>query len=302
LSGAAVALILTSALLHAGWNYLSKRRTATTAFFLVANLGGALFLSPVVVLHRDVLPSVPSDVWRLLALTGLFQAVYCAALAGAYRSGDMSLAYPLARSSPVIVVILVSTILGEGGDVSGACALGACLVVVGCFFVPLRSFADLRVSSYLNRTCALAACAALATAGYSITDDEALRRLRAASRFQGGPAETALLYACLEALSSVVWLLAYLLGRAQGRQALGQVWTSGRWSAVLTGVVIYLTYGLVLVSLAHVANVSYVVAFRQASIPIGVAMGVVWLREPLPAPKAVGVALLLAGLVLVALN
>ncbi|UYM14152.1 hypothetical protein [Endozoicomonas euniceicola] len=45
----------------------------------------------------------------------------------------------------------------------------------------------------------------------------------------------------------------------------------------------------------------YVVALRQASIPIGVLMGVFWLHESAPAPKRCGVVLLLLGLVMISL-
>ena len=62
---------------------------------------------------------------------------------------------------------------------------------------------------------------------------------------------------------------------------------------------IYLTYTLVLISMAWAKNVSYVVGFRQLSIPIGVIMGVVLLGEPLYRPKALGVLIIMVGLVLI---
>ncbi|WP_281645492.1 hypothetical protein [Parendozoicomonas sp. Alg238-R29] len=53
--------------------------------------------------------------------------------------------------------------------------------------------------------------------------------------------------------------------------------------------------------MAFVDNVSYVVVLRQASIPIGVLMGVVWLKESVPTPKKCGLFLILSGLVMVSL-
>ena len=47
-----------------------------------------------------------------------------------------------------------------------------------------------------------------------------------------------------------------------------------------------------------VTNVSFIQAFRQLSLPIGVALGIVILKEKISLPKIIGVALLLAGLVL----
>ena len=63
-----------------------------------------------------------------------------------------------------------------------------------------------------------------------------------------------------------------------------------------------LTYAIVLIALAFAKDVSYVVAFRQASIPIGVLIGVVWFKEAMPLPKMLGTVILLIGLVLVSLS
>ena len=130
----AIILVVISAVLHAGWNLLSKYRHPTASFFLLANLAGAVLLLPVLILSADVLDCfVSGRVGLLLLATGFFMALYWAALAGAYRAGDMSVAYPLARSSPVIVVTAVTLILGRGDQVSGQCTIGIVLVVAGCF-------------------------------------------------------------------------------------------------------------------------------------------------------------------------
>ena len=49
-------------------------------------------------------------------------------------------------------------------------------------------------------------------------------------------------------------------------------------------------------------NVSYVVAFRQISIPLGALLGVLRLKESLPFPKLAGLIILLIGLTLVAIG
>ena len=54
--------------------------------------------------------------------------------------------------------------------------------------------------------------------------------------------------------------------------------------------------------MGHVTNVSYVVAFRQLSIPLGAVLGVLVLGEPGYRPKLAGVALMFGGLILVALG
>jgi uncharacterized membrane protein len=72
--------------------------------------------------------------------------------------------------------------------------------------------------------------------------------------------------------------------------------------AALSGAAIFAAYTLVLVAMGFARDVTYVVAFRQASIPIGVLLGLVVLREPLSVPKVVGTLAVTAGLVLVAVG
>jgi drug/metabolite transporter (DMT)-like permease len=300
MTGVAILLLSVSAVLHASWNFISKSNSPSAAFLLVANTVGCVILVPVAVVFGVEYAAFPSSVWMLIIITGLFQALYYASLAGAYRSGDMSLAYPLARSSPVIVVTVVTFILGEGDTISLQCVVGIVLVVAGCSFVPLKTFSGFHLRNYLCRTCGFALLAAVGTAGYSIVDAEALRWLRESLSDESSIVVVTILYALAEAISSSLWLLLFVSVRKEEREQLTQVMKSGKRMALLAGVGIYLTYTLVLISMSWAKNVSYVVGFRQLSIPIGVMMGVFLLREPLYRPKAFGVVILLIGLVLIA--
>lgn len=303
MSPIAIVLIVLSAFMHVGWNLLSKRQNPSAAFFLVTSITGALLFSPTLVLYRDTLMHhIPCRVWILLVVTGFFMALYYAALAGAYRSGDMSVAYPIARSSPVIIVSIVTLILGRGDQVSMMCVVGSMLVVIGCFLIPLHRLGDLRWSHYLNPTCGLAILAAVGTAGYSLVDDEALRQLRTHAQVALGNTPMTLLYACLEALFVSLWLSLFIALRRESRQRLGHVLRTNKQRAVLAGVIIHLTYGLVLIAMAFSSNVSYVVGFRQLSIPFGAILSILVLREAPHAPKLAGVTIMSIGLVLVALG
>jgi drug/metabolite transporter (DMT)-like permease len=174
----AALLLLASTWLHAGWNLLSKQRSPTAAFFLVANTIGCLGLLPALLLAPQLPGAFPPTVWALLGLTGVFQALYYTALAGAYRSGDLSVAYPLARSFAVVLVPVITTLLGQGKALSGRLLLGMALVAVGCVLVPLRDWRAWRWADHGRVTGLFALVAGCATAGYSIVDDLALRHLR----------------------------------------------------------------------------------------------------------------------------
>lgn len=298
----AVILVLLSAFMHAGWNLLSKSRDSSASFFLVACLSGALLFSPTLVLYGDILTRISARVWVLLLLTGFFQALYYISLASAYRAGDISVAYPITRSAPVILVVMVTLILGRGDQVSAVCIAGTFLVVAGGFFVPLRRFTDFHLKNYLNPTCGFALLAGAGVFGYSMLDDEALRQLRTSTYTPIGNTRMTLLYMCLEALTSALWISIFVAVRRGGRLNFKRTLHQNFPHAVLAGWVIHLTYVMILLSLAFVNNVAYVVGFRQISIPLGALLGILVLKETAPTPKVTGIGIMFVGLVMVAVG
>lgn len=299
----AIILVLISAFMHAGWNLISKIQFPSTAFFLVASAAGTLLLSPVLLFFWDTIAhGISFKVWGYIFLTGLFMALYYIALAGAYRAGEISIAYPIARSSPVIVVTVVTLFLGRGDQVSGLCIAGIGLVVAGCFLIPLRKFTDLHLKNYFNATCGLAFLAAIGTSGYTILDDEALRILRTSPQIAIGNTGVTLVYAFLEAAIASVWLFLYVMATQKGRSQLKFLLGHNKKKAVLTGIAIQVTYGIVLISMAFVSNVSYIAGFRQVSIPLGAALGILVLKEKLYPPKFAGIVIMFIGLLFLALG
>jgi len=302
MSATAIILILVSAGMHAAWNYVGKSGRPSIAFFLAATALGTACFVPILAYHHAKLAMIPADVWGLLLLSTAAQAIYFCGLGTAYRFGDMSIAYPLARSSPIIVVTFVSLVLGRGDQISAACIAGAVLVVGGCFILPMRRFNDFRLTNYMNLCCLMALPAAFGTSGYSIIDDEALRRMREAPGGAFSTITAPMVYIILQGAITSVWLTPVILIYRVERTEIATILRRGKRTAAVTGMVIYLTYGLVLASLAFAQNVSYVVAFRQLSIPIGAVLGIVLLKEPRTRPKVAGLLLLVAGLVLVAVG
>jgi len=295
----AVVLILISAFTHVGWNLLGKREQPSAAFFLLANTFGFLCLLPTLVLFGSAIPAFPASVWLLLAATGFVQALYMLGLANAYRRGDLSIVYPIARSSPIIVVIIVTLFFNRSDQVSAQCICGIVLVLVGMFALPMKSFGDFRVGNYLNLSVFFALSAAFATAGYTIIDDEALRRLREPSALPIGAWQAAMLYAFFEGLTTSLWLGVWVLFRDRGRNVVWEILKTRPSRALLAGAGMFATYTLVLISLGFVSNVSYVVAFRQISVPLGTVLGILILKEPAYVSKYIGVVVVFAGLVLV---
>lgn len=185
---------------------------------------------------------------------------------------------------------------------SGLCVAGIILVVGGCFLIPLQRFSDLRLKNYFNATCGLALLAAFGTSGYSLLDDEALRVLRTNPQIMIGNTWVTILYAFFEALWASIWLLLFVVASRKGRLGIKKELCYNKKNGVLAGIAIQLTYGIVLISMAFVDNVSYVVGFRQLSIPLGAALGILVLKERLYPPKLAGVIIMFTGLMLLAVG
>ncbi len=288
--------------MHAGWNFISQRRSPSLAFFFVTAVFAALTISPILIIHRTVLQGVPTAVWLLVLATGIAQLVYFFGLAGAYRRGDISLAYPLARALPVLLVAVISLRWGNGGQIGPLGLLGMALITIGCIILPLRHWQQFSLHAYRDAVVLMAVVAAIGTTGYTLIDDEALRQLRAALPLS--TTQITLLFMALQTSSTAVMLgLATLLFPTE-RGQLGQIWHNRALlrTSLVTGVVIMATYGLVLAAMAYVSNVSYVAAFRQLSIPIGALLGLTLQQEPRYRPKLLGIGIVSIGLVLVGIG
>ena len=295
----AVLLLTFSAVLHAGWNLLSKKVSPSSAFFLLANAAGCLLLLPMVVFYLPDLPQFPPAVWPLVTIAGLFQALYMTGLASAYSHGNITIAYPLLRAIPILLVALLTTVFDQGKALSTVDFVGLTVIFVGCIFIPLQSFRDARLSNIMNLSCLFALFSAMATVGYTLIDSMALQVLSDDAQLGLTAVEFSLLYVFFETLGCTMWLLLIVVTSRRRRQMLSECLTFHRSKAAMAGVAMTLTYALVLISMVFVDNVSYVVAFRQLSIPITVLFGIYLLKEPAGLPKFIGTFTILCGIVLV---
>ncbi|KAF0106351.1 MAG: hypothetical protein FD146_2617 [Anaerolineaceae bacterium] len=295
-------LVTVSAFTHAFWNFLGKRKNPQAAFFLMASIASAVILSPLLVIFRDGLTAIPPAVWGLIAATGAVQALYYIFLAAAYRTGDLSHAYPLARSLPVVFVALISVLLGRGGQIQPLAYVGFAAVTAGCIFLPMPRFSDVHPRHYRHKWVLFAMLAAVCITGYTLLDDQSLRMLRSLPETPLTPLGWVLLFGELEAVSISLFFTIFLFSWGPERRALMQARGPEWKTAALMGVIITATYGLVLLAMAYVSNVSYVFAFRQLSIPIGAALGMLVRKEAATPPKLAGIALVVLGLILAAVG
>jgi drug/metabolite transporter (DMT)-like permease len=154
-------VVLCAALLNAGWNSAIKIGTdRTAAMALTTLLGSAISLL--------ALPFVewpqPAG-WALLAWSIVIHTAYHLALPLAYDHGDMGQAYPLARGTAPLWVLVAAGLLAGEWPGSGAIAGVACL----CTGVLLLA---LQRAAHRNRTKAVgfALLTGVLIAAYTVVD------------------------------------------------------------------------------------------------------------------------------------
>lgn len=124
------AALLGAAALHASWNAIAKAIPdpwVASGLLSLAGVGvGAVGVA--------VLPAPAPESWPFLAISSVLQSGYLLLLVQAYRYGDFSQVYPLARSLPPLLVTAVSLALfGErltAGQLTGVIVVSLALTAL----------------------------------------------------------------------------------------------------------------------------------------------------------------------------
>lgn len=172
---AIILLLLVAAVMHATWNVLLKTAADSLRTAGQGMLVGAGFLIPIAFLGWLVAgrPAIPDGAWRLAVLSGVLEAAYFVFLSAAYRRGDLSLVYPIARgTAPVLSVAVGVIVLGERLELAGWIGVGLLLAGILALQKPWAVF---RRSSQMPRHLREAATFALLT-GVTITAYSAVDR------------------------------------------------------------------------------------------------------------------------------
>lgn len=278
-------LVLLSAALHPMWNALIKKDDNPEQAYLVLTMllmvagGGHALLAGI-----DLL-SVAA-VWPLIVVSWLGQILYGSCLLATLRRGDLSAYYPIVRSSPLFIVVCSWVLFGESH--SWLLLLGIAVVLTGAFFLQYQRRVRLMDDP---RTLILAVLAMSGTGIYSIAD----------SRIATVVAPSVLMF-WVEGLCLPSYFFVF---RTNGRVAAGWrtllSWLRNPLRFVVVAAICYGSYFLILWAYELGGQVATVSAVRQASIPISVFIGGLYLREGSMAQRF-GASLVLAlGIVVILL-
>ena len=284
-----IALILISTVMHAGWNLLARYQRSEATFFsrmltvvvLVGFVPG--------ILSEALTHSLNPTAWICVLGSGCFCGLYFLCLARAYASSDFTTVYPVARAMPVFLVGMGDVARGIYPTAIGW--MGMLLVITGCFLAPLTSFRDFRARSYLNRTSVYMVLTAVGTVGYTLLD-----KIASEVVFQG-PATAARYGYIYFLISFAAYRILFRIFRLEGQESHVVGWRFPFFAAFLT----FGAYWLILWAYQLSRHASYIVAFRQFSIVIGVILGFAIYKEQGLVVRVAGTSMVTLGLVLVGL-
>jgi drug/metabolite transporter (DMT)-like permease len=266
----ALVAIAIAAVLHAAWNILLKTagdplRTAT-----VGVVASSVLLVPVVVVGWVAFdrPAIPPAAWIVGIVSGIVEVAYFVFLASAYRRGDLSVVYPLARgSAPLLAVAIGVVVLGE--RLVPAAWVGVGLLVAGLLIVqrPWRFLRD--ATGHDER---MGAAFALLT-GAMIATYSALDRV-------GVQLAPTWLYVGI--LWPVCGLGLVVVALVRARVAGGTFAPTGEPvdlpRAIIGGLLTFSAYAFVLIALSR-APLAIVAPLRESAVLLTSAWGIVRLRE-----------------------
>lgn len=272
------ALVLASALVHASWNAMIKgRRGDPLAASTALSIAWVVIGTPLLF----ALPPPPEGAWPLLAASIAVHVTYFALLNLAYREGDLSFVYTIARGVPPLLVAAGALVVANETP-SPLGAVGVVLVAAGVLVLGWSS------SSHRRRVVVLALATAACIATYTLLDGLGARAAR-------------------DPIPYMVWL-STIQGAlfAAGALAVGggdlAREVRARWKVgLLTGVLSAAGYTVALWAMTE-APIALVAALRETAVLFGALLGTLFLREPFDRRRIVAAIVVAAGTIAIRLG
>ncbi|MEI6285720.1 MAG: DMT family transporter [Bacillota bacterium] len=282
MSSQVLALILSSAALHAVWNYYMKRDGGGKTLLWLFNLLGIFLYLPVLVIFWkfDIIGSYQ---WRwyipLVALvSGGLNALFFITLVKAYRLAEFSFVYATCRGvGPLTVFLLAGMFLGE--------RLGW-LAIAGIFFiifgVALMAVNPRRLRQLPStKAIVFAALSGVCLGLFSLWD-----------KYSVGVLQIPPLLSYMGTM--VVTLLFFSPLTTQARSEVTRCWRKSRGAAIMIAVFCPLAYILILWTLTF-TPVSYVAPLREVSIIFSVLIGAGSFNEKDTTRKIIATLIIILG-------
>ncbi len=269
-----VLLVLLAAVSHATWNAFVKAgsdKLVSLCLVIFTTSLPALFALP-------FLPLPAAESWPFLMASVMVHYLYYAVLVAAYRHGDLSLAYPIARGSVPLLVAAGAWLFA--GEVLAAWKwVGVLTVSVGIMSLANSGRTNARDGEV--KAIVFALLTGLTIAAYSLADGLGVRKSG-------------------DEFAYIAWLFVFsglpmpfiIRWRRGGESA--QLIRAHLKIGVFGGLISGLAYGIVIWAMAA-APIAMVVSLRETSVLIAAAIGSLFLKESFGPRRIAAAAVIVAG-------
>lgn len=282
----ALLLVLTAAVIHATWNLLAKRAGGGVAFVWLFTTLAAIIYTPLAIAFISFQqPEIGTTELGFILGSAIIHLGYFILLQQGYRTGDLSLVYPLARGTgPMLATLTAIIFLGERP--TAIALVGIVLIAVGVLLLT----GNPRQLKHTNalRSIGYALLTGILIATYTIWDKHAVSHLLIPP----------LLYDWSVNVSRAGLLLP--IARHQWSEVRRE-WQTHRLEAVGIALLSPLSYILVLIALVF-SPVSYIAPAREISILIGAVMGSHLLAEGEVRSRLTAASAMVIGVVMLAVG
>jgi phosphonate utilization associated putative membrane protein len=263
--------VLVGALLHASWNALVKSSTDKTLDTALIHVLCSFYAVPVCLYLGPPDPQV----WPYIAASLVVHVAYYFALAGAYRHGDLGLAYPLMRgTAPVLVALSSFIVLGEA--LTPLAWLGVLCVSCGLFLLGAGG-----AMLAQKKAVVFALSNAVLIAIYTVVDAKG-------ARLSGHVLQYAAMLFALDG-----WPFALLV--LWQRKGAVMPYVRVRWRLAAGGAAASLaSYSIALWAMT-MAPVALIAALRETSVLFAAILGAWLLKEPWTRPRVLGTVSIVLG-------
>ena len=253
-----IGLVAVSAVLHVAWNVRLKTADDPLRAATVGMLAASIGIVPVgaAAWWAAGSPAVPVEGIGLGVLSGTVEAGYFILLSAAYRRGDLSVVYPLARgTAPLLAVAVGVLVLGERLGLAGS--IGVMALIAG-FLLLQRPWRVLRGHDPLDPSILFALATGVSIATYTAIDRVGTRLIEP------------LPYAAILWVTTSVVLVGWV--RVVGGGDIGAGGRAAVRSAAIGGWLTLIAYVLILFALS-VAPLSGVAPLRESATVVAAAWG-----------------------------
>ena len=269
-------VVVLSALLHASWNTLVKKgedKTATMGAIVIGQIPLAILVLPFV-----SLPTAESLPYLLISI--FLHLGYNVFLIQAYKRGDLTHVYPIARGfAPLLITFFSILVLGvslKQTEILAVSLIGFGVISLG----PLKKGVE---RQHRNATI-FAMLTGLFIAAYSLVDGVGARL---AKSFLG--------FYSLVTISSGLIMLAFLV--VSSSSSLKTIYTSQRRTFLIGGTASFVAYSTVIWAFTK-APIALVTALREVSIIFALLFGIIFLKEKLTRSKVYATLMTVTGIIL----